>query len=295
MIAARRFLPLIVLTVSSFAQAKVDCSANGSSDLFACQLQAKGFRCSTEKNGEVCVISAVNNKTFNFRYSQPMAFLVPTGLTQPQNILLHIHGFKGVCEASDASPRDMQREFSLLDQMKNAGATRSVMVFPMSVGKCETFQNELVPRFSVFTRWSESLIHPTSLKWIISGHSGAGSVLSRALVANPTFSQKVDSVFLEDATYGMGYNVTLWNKIVANNPKIAIASVTRPRTATATGASILLAALDERRVSKSFSSTSIRHCQIPNKRDDGQMSFYENFLGSRLRILAKTEQISSRP
>ena len=282
---------LVFLTLTSLAQAKLDCAAAGASNLFACQLQTRGFRCTSERNGEVCAISSVNNKIF--QYSQPVAFFIPSDLIQPQNILLHIHGFKGVCEASDAGSRDMQREFSFLDQMKNAGATQSVMVFPTSVGKCATFQSELVPRFSAFTRWTEGLVHPLSSKWILSGHSGAGSVLSRALVSNPTFAQKVDSVFLEDATYGMNYHVTLWNKIVSANPKMAIASVTRPKTATAVGANLLYASLDERGIRKSFSSTSIRHCQIPNKRDDGQMSFYENFLSSRLNILARTENRSS--
>lgn len=242
-----------LLLISSFGLSASAADPN----LLTERLKASGFTCSREINGDVCTIPSVN--TSSFKYGQPVAILVPKNVRRPQNTLLHLHGFRGVCEDSNASAKFMADEFNFLQQMKDANATNSVMVFPMSTGKEATYQSSLVPQFSKFTAWVNSQLQPTTDHWVVSGHSGAGSVISSALANNPGFAKKVDSVMLLDATYGIPGHMGQWQSIASNNPNMKITSIYRKGTATQSGSDMLAA----KGLARSQTSKSGRHCLVP--------------------------------
>ena len=218
------------------------------------KLKSQGFKCVSQDNGDICTISSVNTKAFS--YSQPIAILVPKNVRSPDKVLLHIHGFRGICESASASAVDMATNFNFLSQMKEANATNSVMVMPMSTGKETTFNASLVPQFSKFTDWVNAQVQPTSNRWVISGHSGAGSVIAAALSQNPKFSKRVDSVLLMDATYGN--HTGQWSSLVDANPSVRIDSLYRGGTPTQAGSKALKSSLGAR-----IQSTGERHCGIP--------------------------------
>jgi hypothetical protein len=243
----------VFLLISSFGLS----SFAADSFLLTERLKANGFTCTSETNGDVCTISKIN--TGGFKYDQPVAILVPKNVRRPQNTLLHLHGFRGVCESADTSAKGMADEFNFLQQMKDANATNSVMVFPMSTGKETTYQASLVPQFSKFTAWVNSQLQPTTDHWTVSGHSGAGSVISSALSSNPSFAKKVDSVMLLDATYGIPGHLSQWQNIAKSNPNMKITSIYRKGTATQSGSDLLAS----RGLARSQASKSSRHCLVP--------------------------------
>ena len=245
------------LSASWSGAATVDSNTQGLVD----DLKKKGFSCASREDGSICTISSVNSRKFS--YSEPIAILVPKNVQQPSKILLHLHGFRGVCESNDISAAGMADEFNFLQQMKEAGASNSVMILPMSTGKESTYKSELVPQFSEFTNWVKSEVHPSSDRWIVSGHSGAGSSIVVAMAQNPTFTKKVDSVFLLDAAYGMPGHIDQWQKIADSNPKLKISSV-YATNGPQQGSVQLKNGLDSGRVSISRAEGK-RHCQVPTK------------------------------
>lgn len=224
------------------------------------KLQANGFSCASEPNGDICAIAKVN--ALGFKYDQPIAILVPKNVRRPQKLLLQLHGFRGVCEPEDASPKYMADEFQFLEQMKQAQASNSVMIFPMSTGRETTYLSQLVPRFAKFTNWVNAQIQPTSDHWIVSGHSDAGRVISSALANNPSFTKKVDSVILLDATYGIPTHLSQWKNIVNANQDIQIHSVYIRGSATQPGSKLLKSSLPNKAVLE-IPSDANSHCKVP--------------------------------
>jgi hypothetical protein len=256
------------------SKADPDC-ASGSSKLLKCQL--KGFTCTPMIDGDMCVVNSVRVSGFN--YTQPVAVLIPPGVTTPQNILLHLHGFKGVCEDASAPPLAMEKEFGFLTQMRQAGATDSVMVFPMSRGQCTDYNNQLVGQFAGFTKWASGLLKPATDEWVISGHSGAGMVISAMLSANPKFVRQVSTIMLLDATYGISSRLGQWDRIVAANPGILIAADYTTRAGTSTGFSQLRSHLAAKRIALDFKFAWYdSHCVVPKPSSGTTPSDYVRFL-----------------
>ena len=254
-------LRLFNLTLIVFGLASAARAATVNAPGLVEELAQKGFTCSDRQDGSICTISGVQSRKFN--YSEPIAILVPKHVQNPSKILLHLHGWRGVCEDKNISAAGMADEFNFLQQMKEAGATNSVMILPMSVGHEGTYDKELVPQFSGFADWVNSEVHPSSDRWILSGHSGAGSPLARAMASHPTFAKKVDSVLLLDAAYGMSGHIGQWQSAVEANPKLKISSVyatDRPHE----GSVQLKNGLDSGVVHIARADGK-RHCQVPTQ------------------------------
>lgn len=275
-----RWIAVAVLTLfyvgSAHGAFKVDPDcASGSSRLLKCQL--KGFICTPTIDGDICVLDSV--RTPGFTYTQPVAILIPPGVTVPQNILLHLHGFKGVCEDASAPPLAMEKEFGFLTQMRQAGASDAVMIFPMSRGKCIDYNNQLVSQFAGFTKWARALVKPSTDEWVISGHSGAGMVISAMLSVNPKFIRQVSTIILLDATYGIPSRLGQWDRIVAANPGILIAADYTTRAGTATGFSQLKSHLTAKKVAIDFKFAWYdSHCAVPKPSAGASPSDYVRFL-----------------
>lgn len=225
-------------------------------ELLADKLKRSGFTCVSRPDGDICTISRVNAN--GFRYGKPIAILIPTGLTQPDDLLLHIHGHRGVCEPASAGATSMADRFKMLEQMREAGARRSVMIFPVSDGKNTDHDSQLVPQFDKFTSWVEDLVQPKRKAWSVSGHSGAGRVISTALARNPAFTRKTKQIMLLDATYGIPNHIDNWHKIARENPNLRIDSVYIPGTATAPGSQQLKSQIDN----VNLKTTRESHCQL---------------------------------
>lgn len=239
-----------------------------SASLLVDSLKQKGFSCTSRREGDICAISKLANAQLS--YSQPVAILVPLGVERPERLLLHLHGYKGVCEAANAGPVAMSDEFDFLGQMKDAGATNAVMIYPMSTGNDTTYINELVPRLGRLLTWAEGLTQAQGKRWILSGHSGAGFVISAALEQAPSLVQKLDSILLLDATYGIAARVGEWteiaNAIVQRKSATVVYSAYIPGTSTEAGSDQLEQLLKKKKVRTSFSkAVASHHCAVPSE------------------------------
>lgn len=268
-------LAICFFLINGLAHAANNCPADGRSPLLKCHL--KGFTCTPTEGGDMCVVNSVNVR--GFKYTQPVAILIPPGVTQPKNILLHLHGFKGVCEAAAAPPATVEKEFRFLTQMQQAGAMDSVMVFPMSRGQCTDYNNQLVGQFAGFTKWASGLLKPATDEWVISGHSGAGMVISAMLSANTKFVPQVSTIMLLDATYGISSRLGQWDRIVAANPGILIAADYTTRAGTSTGYSQLKSHLAAKKIALDFKFAWYdAHCIVPTPSSGAPPSDYVRFL-----------------
>ena len=222
------------------------------------KLKANGFNCKSQPDGSICIISHVSAP--RFKYSQPVAIVVPANVVNPKTTQLYLHGFKGVCESADSSAEFMVNEFGFLQQIRREN---SIMIYPMSSGKCETYNGLLVPQFSGFLTWLSQQI-PMTKHWVIGGHSGAGRPIGYILAQNPIFTAKVDSVILLDAAYGMPSHIGEWKTASRINPKMDITSVYTGSGATAQGSRMLKSSIQPNLVIAS-PATVQRHCLVPTK------------------------------
>jgi hypothetical protein len=225
-------------------------------------LKAHGFTCATldGQNGSICVNQ---RPTGAFSYSQPVAVLIPAGLTAPRETIYYFHGFRGVCEAANASPLAFATEFQFLRQMQAHGAAQSVLVMPMSAGHDTTFKQELLPRFSAFTSWVRSILPQGGGSGaVVAGHSGAGIVIAQALAANPSFTRSVSKVILLDATYG-SYGA-YFQRARSASPRIKIVADSIAGSATWSNAVALQRALGSGTAVARKAGTG-RHCLVPTK------------------------------
>jgi hypothetical protein len=223
-------------------------------------LVAAGFVCASVHNGagDLCVIKKV--RTAHFTYDNPIGVYVPRNApAQASRIVLHFHGFRGICDSNSDGAEKLLETYDLLGQMIKAGGDTSVLVFPVGVGQDTTFKQKFLGsggEFAGFTDWIESLAGHG--RWAISGHSGAGAVISGALAQNPRVAAKVESVDLLDAAYGMGGHLSEWRSIVKSSPHINITCV---GNGTLPGCRTLAADVH----GVSVVGTSVAHCQIPNR------------------------------
>lgn len=188
--------------------------------------------------------------------------LVPDGVTHPTRVLLHIHGFRGVCDDNTLS--SMLSSFGFLDLMKRAEAMNSVIIIPRSEGHETTFNNELSPRFNAFVKWVNQELNASSLEWTITGHSGAYQPIGSILNQENSLNIKIKNIVMLDATYSQRasyYNE--WIPAAAANPEMHVYSVTRPGTAN--GTAMLKAALSPYGISVENQTDLSSHCGIPKK------------------------------
>lgn len=227
------------------------------------RLKAARFNCVTKATGQVCTATA--NAATGFRYPLPISVLVPAGVATPKQIILYLHGFRGVCPATNASPEQIEADWQLIQQMISGGAADSVLLFPMSQGKCATYDSSLVPRFKAFIDWGHNLLQPATKDLIVAGHSGAGARMANALDANPLVTKKTQAVFLLDATYGMSStsspDLDKWARIVRTNPGIKIFTRYLAGTATDPGSRNLKNRLPHHVDSET--SAAKTHCRVP--------------------------------
>lgn len=254
-------LGLKILVLISLAAA-----VRAESDLLVDRLKARGFTCTPSENGDLCRIDRVNAP--GFKYSQPVVIVVPKNVRRPTDLLLHLHGHRGVCPG-ESSPENMVKAYDLPRQMKEAGAANSVMIFPVSTGQCTTFEKELAPNFAAFAAWVKGEVQPAKERWTISGHSGAfrpiGTILGRESEKHPELVKKINSVLLLDATYSSrpGY-YDQWKSAARVNPNMDVATVYRTGGGTEAGSRMLKKALPNQDVDVVKSKTA-SHCEVPNR------------------------------
>lgn len=227
------------------------------------RLKAAKFVCMPKAIGQICTARA--NTVVGFSYPQPITILIPAGVDIPRRVILNLHGFRGVCPATNATPEQIEADWQFTQQMISGGADDSVMLFPMSSGNCTTYGASLVPRFKAFTEWGAKLLASSTNRWIVSGHSGAGAHMANALSANPAFAKNVDSVFLLDATYGMGSTDSVyldrWASVAKANPTIKIFTRYLAGTSTDSGSKNLKTRLPSN--VDSAVSVAKSHCRVP--------------------------------
>lgn len=193
-------------------------------------MQPRQFSCRPAQPdgiGDICV----STDAAAFLYPQKIAILVPKGLERPNDISMHIHGWRGVCESANLGPEQFARNYRLFEQMVSGGGGNSVMVLPMSSGKNGTHGNYLGPRFTKFSNWMEELVQPRARSWAITGHSGAFWPIRQILASKQETVQKIRAVGLIDATYSRSTPASL-ERAQRLNPSLRIYSTYIRRSGT---------------------------------------------------------------
>ena len=241
--------------------------------------------CARHASATVCVLDGI--RLPGLRYDAPIAFVVPDSLGetfQPEQIILYLQGFRGVCRAADgssdsrANPEQTMAIFDIVGQfnraIEDAAKPRSLLVFPVSYGHNDDYKNQLVSQLSPFVAWVEKEINAApGVRWHIAGHSGAGAVISAALSRQADLAAKFDSAILLDATYSMGAHLTEWRTIARSQRGIFIQSVYQEGSSTATGSRTLQSELNALKTNGEntlkhpveIASTRDAHCHIPNR------------------------------
>lgn len=204
----------------------------------------------------VCFFSP--DRSAKFKYDQSIAVIVPKNLSSSAHVNLYLQGFRGVCESESAGPLDLVRSYALDKTYKN-----SVTVFPLSIGKCQTYHDLLIPEFSNFLSWLGDIIDLREKSWRVLGHSGAGAVISKILYQNPQFASVVDEVVFLDAAYRMDVYVSFWKKIFSVNPNMKVRS-TFIRDSRPHSGSVIFSNHFPENVRAEVSKSS-GHCQVPQK------------------------------
>lgn len=238
------------------------------------------MKCETMQGlADICTFSSVTSATPAFRYTQPVAFVIPRleegAIVNPSRIMIHIQGHRGVCRR--ASDGRVDTNFTALETLNNFGmvsqfveaireakATNSILVFPASTGKNTDYFNQLVGQFGSFVKWIDKVAQPEENAGLyISGHSGAGSVIPASL-ANATQSAvpRLKAVLLQDATYGSG-RTTQWQAFSRLNRSFLIESIYIAGSATQAGSLDLKARVTLGRPVSLVKST-VGHCRVPN-------------------------------
>lgn len=240
------------------------------------------FKCTQTVYANVCTVSSINTK--NFKYPLPVSVIIPLEIINNgiSDFILYVHGFRGVCTTSNGtpdsqiSPLQFVQNFALdksLAQAVNTTHAPSVMIVPMSSGKNYEHNNYLVPKLKEFMNWFEGVAGVSkNTRWRVSGHSGAGSVISRALNQNKSMVTKTDGIILLDATYSMANHIDEWENIAKANHNVSIFSVYLKTSSTASGSLMLRDVLNQLKVGNkpllqhpvSVEGVSTAHCKLPN-------------------------------
>lgn len=170
-------------------------------------------------------------KTAKFSYSQPIAVLIPSRMIGSQRMILHLHGHRTGL-ARDKDMNAMLDDFQLLPTLNAFGRTDTLIVFPMSLGNCTTFEKELAPKMNEFIDWISAQLPQKPQRWWLSAHSGAyrsvASILSLIARSGPNSSPLLSGVALFDATYGgSNFNVKPYTDMRVVNPQLSILSIYR--------------------------------------------------------------------
>lgn len=209
----------MVRIFSIFAVLIIARAAHADGPLVA-RLKAAGATCRPASGGDACIFNSAPN------YSQPVVFLIPEKLDQPLSLVLYLHGHRGPCGVSEGTPpAAMATRYKLLEQMSAAGMTKMVTVFPMSRGSCTDYDNSLVTAFPDFSDWAAGKARPSTDRWIVAGHSGAGRAMANILSRHKDFSRRTDAAVLLDAAYSMGSYIGRWQVAAGANRRLKIRSV----------------------------------------------------------------------
>jgi len=222
------------------------------------RLAKNGFTCQDVSHGYFCQIPNLN---FNgVYYPLPIAVLIPESLEIPENPILFLHGYRGMCEPASATAQDMAQRFQLLEQLDQSSASQSVIVFPVSLGQRETYEKYLIPQFRLFLDWALDLIRPMHSLWTLAGHSGAGGTIAMALGKSGV--GPIRSVLLMDGTYSMQEKyLPFWKTAAVFSPNMMIRGVYSDSDAK-NGAELLANTLGKRKVQIGPSKTTL-HCDVP--------------------------------
>jgi hypothetical protein len=243
-------------------------SASALADGYLEELKMKGFVCSSVEGGTSCVLRPKTQPGYS--YSEPVAVLVPSALTQaPKRGIFYFHGFLRVCAGEQGNTEklagSLPAKFRFLELLTSAGAADSVVVMPMSEMNTSprgyiTYNRDLRPNFPKFLGWLKSFV--PAEKWIVTGHSGAGALISDLLSVNTDFTKNVTGVALLDATYGNRSGQ--WQTILRVNPALRVQSIYIPNSPTADGSLSLKAVARELGAQVSLSTAPAgTHCEIP--------------------------------
>ena len=219
------------------------------------------FDCSRSpmNDGFVCAINKVADATSGFYYSQPIVALVPDGVDQPTNVVLHFHGFRNVCD--DDTIENMLSSFGFLEMNPQLRELNAIFVIPRSVGQETTFNEELTPHFDAFVKWIQSEVGKSHVIWRFTGHSGAyvpiGAILKNSRI-------KIKNVVLLDATYSKKSSYyQLWVPALKKNRDMRVYSVTS--ASTAQGTRMLTKVLNKYKIPAAIQTATTPHCDIPKK------------------------------
>ncbi len=220
--------------------------------------KAGSAQCTSLSLGDSCVVRRTPD------YSQPVVLLIPNGMAKPKGLVLYMHGFRGVCGVTDATPASaMSTRYKLLEQLSSAGATDRAIVFPMSRGKCNDYDNQLVPNFSSFAAWAENLLLPEKDVWLMLGHSGAGKAMANIAGQYKSFARRLDVAGLLDAAYGMGNLIGRWQVAAGANRRLKIRSYYA--TSSPESGSRLLQRTIPSQAEAILSNSYGDHCNVPMK------------------------------
>lgn len=261
------FIGSLILSISPFtAQAQ-------SSDLIT-KLKDAGFKCEPvwKKNtdpvsGHICEISRVSTKDFS--YNQPIALMIPKGVSTPSQLVLHLHGNRDVCGQQGASPRDLIQRSGLMNQVYSPAANNSITILPTSQGKGETYKSQLVPKFDQFVKWIEETTGAKSdAEWVITGQGGAhepiGDILQQQATSNPSYLKRVKGIGLLSPTYSKEPTqyVNKLKKAVDTNSDLKIHTVYYTKSSNKGGSSALEKAFGSKHV-RLHETNSPNTCEIP--------------------------------
>ena len=227
-----------------------------------CRLQSRA-PCTDLADGAVCVLPPHFE---GLDYDQEIAVLIPSGLRRPARIVLQMHGNRGKCPAVDDSTLKVVADGNYLEQLKQAPG--SVMVFPMSRGDGDDYEEKLAPSFEAFLAWTEHVLPASKdTPWIVSGHSGAGRAIAGILGGKPA---QVRSALLLDAVFNIDDNVENWKN--ACESRVRIFGVYTDEGQTAADVETLKGYLTPARTS--FTHADINdHCAVP-----------QNYFGGLLKL-----------
>ncbi len=207
-------------------------SAQAENLLLQDRLAQSGARCRSTTEGQICIFK--KRGANQAPYPEDVAILIPTNVRRPDQMILHLHGHR-VKSRRDGSLDAILNDFDFLKRMKEAGATNSVMIVPLSNGNCDTYRSQWggsSGKFTAFTNWVTKQVNATREQWILTGHSGAFAPIAQILrndaAASGSFIKKLRAVGLFDATYGNNFDTSVYKQARSINPELDIGSVYRP-------------------------------------------------------------------
>ena len=234
-------------------------------------LSQKGFRCERMTSGAICQVDSIqlSNST---AYSESLGILLPSNLQALEEVIYYLHGFRdgGPCMPHQFNSIDLSKKFHLLEHLLSAGKGTSVIVFPTSKGKSETYNLQLIPNFNLIHQWLLIQLNTQPIKYRIAGHSGAGKIISILLSQNPKFALNTKAALLLDASYGIPNRLNDWKIAFQTNPNLIIYSNFIKGSATENGSILLQKTFGKQSVVLTH-ARSQNHCMNPYNELEDQL------------------------